>query len=183
MMPPPPNLHRARAPYGTGELAGFRLLAGPSFPVGTAVQIDIPTGTNRWLEVGLGTSLIEGGFSWRLGVRSEPYLKKTASVDLWAAALGYHGGGTVGTGDDKDELAANAGELLTGSGRFLFGANKKVNAMWASAGSGFTLLLGAQRDYLLRIELGAALLFNDRYPADADFAVLPTVTVQGGLAL
>ena len=55
--------------------------------------------------------------------------------------------------------------------------------MWASAGSGFTMRLGAQRDTLLRLELGAALLYNDRYPADADFAVLPTVTLQLGWAL
>jgi len=181
VVPPPRAMHRVGHPGGGRELAGWRFLGGPTFPAGFLVHVDLPAGSNRWLEIGLGTSLIEGGIGWRIGVRSEPARGGTVSLDLWAAAMGYAGDASANGTDG--ELAASAGELITGSGRFLFGAGRSVNAVWATAGSGFTLRLTRMKDYLLRVEIGAALLYNDRYPADADFAVLPTLSLHGGWAL
>lgn len=182
LIPPPAAMHRAGGGASAQHL-DLRVLAGPWFPLGLQVELDLPAGVDRWLLFGLGTSLTEGGISWRLGVRSEPVRGQRLSLDLWAAAMGYVAG-TVATADpDDDAVPVTAAELLSGSGRFLFSARKKVSGVWWAGGTGLTLRHGATSQYLLRLEVGASLLYNDRYPANADFALLPTVGLVWGLIL
>lgn len=182
LMPPPVAMHRSGGGAGD-EALDLRVMAGPWFPLGLLVELDLPAGADRWLLFGLGTSLIEGGFSWRLGVRSEPVRGDRLSLDLWAAVMGYVADAADTADPDADLVPVSAAEVATGSGRFLFSARKKVAGVWWASGTGLTWRHGDAGQYLLRLEVGAALLYNDRYPAEADFAVLPTVGLVWGVIL
>lgn len=179
VIPPPTKVGRHGG--ASSDPIGLRLVAGPWFPLGVQVEVDAPVGADRWLLLGVGTSLVEGGFSWRLGVRSEPWRSGRWSLDLWAVLMGYFAASVATEQPDEDVLPISAAEVASGSGRFLFSARKKVAAVWWSGGTGLTWRHGQADTYLLRLEVGAALLYGDRYPANADFALLPTLGLVWGL--
>lgn len=166
-----------------GQLSGFRMVLGPAFPTGLLAQCDVPLGAARWLSLGLGSTIDSGGLTWKLGIRSAPVETPALSLEIWGGLSGLSSG-TVGTSAELAPGApgdASAVGLATGSGRFLFAADRAVNALWWGAGGGLGWRHGAERDFLLRLDAGALLLYNGRYPAGRDFAFLPAVSLQWGL--
>ncbi len=178
VIPPPPMMKEAAVP---GVL---RITAGPFFPLGLHAQVDVPLGANRWVVAGVGTTVNDGGLSWRLGLRGAPVTWEAFEIDAWAGMMGLNVSAVSSTPtEDGGPPPADAFAALLGSGRFLFDGGRAISAMWWGAGVGIAVPHGPKRRRTVRFDLGALLLFDDRSPAERDFALLPAAGFSYGWAL
>ena len=184
-LPQPPKVHRKGQATGWfGEMSGFRFFAGAWFPIGAMVQLEAPVVVGRHLTLAIGSDLIDGGVNWKIGIRGKPLKLGSVELDLWAAVMGLNDDPIEQpAGDDSKPSEASIQRIATASGRFLMMSNRDVHPIWWGAGGAIGWRHGAKRRRLLRLNLGGLLLFRDRYPANRDFAVLPSVAIQYGIEL
>lgn len=170
---PQPVSNKFSEPVAPGVVRGA---VGPFFPLGLQAQVDVPLGDNRWVMLGLGTTISDGGLSWKIGLRGAPLRWEAFELDAWAGAMGFNvasSPATVADPDAADAPAADPVAALLGSGRFLFAQGRAVHAVWWGGGAGVTIPHGPKKRRFLRVDMGLLLLFDDVYPKERDFAVLP----------
>lgn len=175
---PPPRV--VREPVVPGDL---RFAAGPCFPLGVQVTMDVPLGDNRWVLLGIGSTIGDGGVSWKLGLRGAPVPWRSLRLDAWAAVMGLNVDALDAAGEPGLAPALDIADVLQGSARTLFAADRDVSALWWGAGVGITLPHGTDSGRLLRLDIGALLLFDDSYPVERDFSVLPLVGLSYGVTV
>ncbi len=177
---PQPRRLDLREPVVPGVI---RATIGPFFPLGLMGQVDVPLGDNRWITIGLGTTVSDGGLSWRMSLRGAPLRWRAFLFDAWAGAMGFNisdVGAVAASTTESGPPKAEPLDALLGSGRWLFTRGRGVHAVWCGGGAGITVLHGPRRKRFLRIDLGLQLLFDDVYPQERDFAMLPSFGLQYG---
>jgi hypothetical protein len=148
------------------------------------LQLEAPVIADRHLTLAIGSDLVDGGVNWKIGIRGEPLKLGSIEFDLWAAVMGLNDDAIEGhEGGEAELLEPTIERIASASGRFLMMPTRDVQPIWWGAGGAVAWRHGDKRRRVLRLNLGGLLLFSDRYPANRDFAVLPSVAVQYGIEL
>lgn len=158
---------------------------GVVFPVGVMASAVVEVAARRSLIVGVGGSPDYRGFGWQVLFRGEQHALGPLLLDGWVGVVGLSAEPESGAQSRR----ASSSAVLLGSGRGLFDRNRSVFAMWWNAGVGLTWRHGEvvrRRGHrptgrrFARLEFGALLLLADAYPAERDYALLPSASLHYG---
>ena len=136
--------------------------------VGRAVPSD------RRVTIGLGGDFARGDFGWRFGVAGGERNIGPLYGWLWTSLFGL---------SLRDGAAASFGAGLQGAtASGLLQGDRPQSALWWGLGGGLGWAHGERRQWRLRLEVGALTLVGGRYPPEADYPIIPSVSLRYGVA-
>lgn len=155
-----------------GKRVAIDLSVGVAYPVGMLLFVDAHVSGGRRLSLALGTSPVEGGVGWRVGIHGAERRLGPLGVELWTALYGL----------SADEATSESWAELRGAGHGLFQDKSTVSAVWAGPGVSVVWRHGERQRWLWKMDIGALMLLADRYPPERDYPVIPSVTLRYGYA-